>query len=178
MGFWDRILRKDAAAATTAAAMAMDAVDAVEGARALLAAAEVERADAMARALERMGEVRGDGWTSALTSLGNALDDKGASVTFTSRAALSRATIQAMYVQDWLMGRGVDEVAEECFREGFEVLVADEPKLQHDLQDALDATGYQTKLLEAFIWSRVFGGGLVWMRVAVRWRTCPERAAA
>lgn len=162
MGFWDKFRRGDA---KKMGAMVSDAREAETAAQALLAAAEEERADAMAQAIGRMSEMRGDGWASALTSLGNAVDDKGASVTFRSRAALARDTLQAMYVQDWLMGRGVDEIAEECFREGYEVLVADDPEMAHALQEALDATGYQTKLLEAFIWARTFGGGLVWMVV-------------
>ncbi|MHB8736494.1 MAG: phage portal protein, partial [Terriglobales bacterium] len=147
-------------------AMVTDAMAARADADAM-ATRQIAVRDAALRDAEReVANIHGDGWMSALTGLGLEGKDKGESVSFAARGvALDRNTLRDAYVQDWLVGRYVDEVADECTRAGFEVQLDDDPKMKHELQAALDATGYLPKLRDALSWSRTFGGALLWVRV-------------
>lgn len=128
--------------------------------------AEMERvyADA-ARAADLSPPAYFDGWANVLSSLGNEGDDPGTAMAFSARRALSQSQCRDLYIQDWVMGRFIDEVAEERFRAGYDVLIDDDPEMQHDVQAALDETHYQCALRDAAVWSRCYGGAIVWMVV-------------
>ncbi len=113
-----------------------------------------------------------DSWANTLTGLGTARD-KTAHTLPTVVSLLSPLDLEVMYATDDIATRIVRAVVDECYREEWAILPAEEPEGQDvgerdDAEDTAPATRLKTrmkeleawrKLKEARIWGRLYGKG-------------------
>lgn len=106
---------------------------------------------------------RVDGWASALTGIGSQSHDKRMSHHFRRRAITYQESIE-MWSGDDLARRAIESVPAECFRQGYEVVIADEGKYD-DLKEELEARMKELRVDEvverAFQYERAYGGAAI-----------------
>lgn len=112
-------------------------------------------------------DTRLDGWSSALTGIGDANRDKRMSHSFQA-PALSYEDIIELWRGDDIARRSIETVPSECMREGYELTITDEGRFD-DLKDAveqkLSELGVDEAIERAFCYERAFGGGAIWLGV-------------
>lgn len=107
-----------------------------------------------------------DGWLNAFTGLGSALRDKSMHTAFQAGTRLSDQTLESLYHGEDIASIICDALPSEALRKGF-YLSSDSDDL-----DAVDALRRYEKRLRfgkalkgAAIWSRVFGGCVIYMGI-------------
>jgi phage-related protein (TIGR01555 family) len=125
---------------------------------------------------DRMRKVRADGFVNLVTALGTARD-KMSFNRFVRGNQLDVETLDAMYSEDDMAARVCDVVPEEELRQGYNIVVApdadteggealdDAASLSESVHDAADALDLANKVIEARVWGRVFGGGILLLGV-------------
>jgi phage-related protein (TIGR01555 family) len=107
---------------------------------------------------------RTDDWASTTSPLGG-VRDKHTGLRFARRRRLSRKQLEALYEQNPIVARVVDRLANDAFREGWELskvetddgVDVDVTEIKDDLDDLqIDAT-----MARAVKWSRLYGGALM-----------------
>ncbi len=102
---------------------------------------------------------RQDGWANVLTGLGNATRDKRMSGYFARGVRLQQQELEDMYHDDDIAARIVEFIPTEMVREWIEV-PGDEDGV---IIAALEDIKARSSLLQAMIWGRLDGGGVVIM---------------
>jgi phage-related protein (TIGR01555 family) len=123
-------------------------------ARALLA----PRTNAIAAAPQ--SAARADSWSNLVTGIGAAtgrLDFQ-----FTPELRIADQTLEDMFHDDPYASRIVRAVPEEAMRRGFSVSCGD-PKVESQVQAALDELHVLSKVTEAWTWARLFGGAALFV---------------
>lgn len=106
---------------------------------------------------------RADAWTNVLTGVGDGLGPHATATsrlgfTFGFEARLDDATLEALYWGDPYAAKVVKVVPEEALRQGYR-LTCDDAALADAIAEQCDRFGVRTRLLEAWIWGRLYGGG-------------------
>lgn len=99
-----------------------------------------------------------DGWENALTGLGVIGKDKTTSANFTPDL-LSQEQCEHLWRGDDIVARIVETVPNEMMREGFEVVIDNEPEQTEETKEHLKKFDLMTHLLTALKYSRAYGGG-------------------
>lgn len=126
--------------------------------------------DAYAQALSgRIGDImmRVDAWQNALTGLGT-LRDKTKYHEARATAPLNDAELQAMFDDDDIASRIIEQLPADAVRQGFRLKLEqdDTPNattIARDIVKAVDALQGLQKLREAWIWGRLFNLGAVFV---------------
>jgi phage-related protein (TIGR01555 family) len=110
---------------------------------------------------------RADSWSSALTGLGNAMRDKVLSTVFLDSARLSDSQLEALYHGDDMAARVCDAIPEDALRKGFYLSIEDneDSDAPGDMQAYMRRLDFVESLQETAIWSRVFGGAVLWLGI-------------
>lgn len=111
---------------------------------------------------------RRDGWMSALTGIGTHTYDKRTSHHFQARQITYVEAIE-MWRGDDLAARAIESVPSECFRQGYEISIADEGRYD-DLKESVEERMQELRVDElvekAFQYERAFGGGAILLGVS------------
>lgn len=112
-----------------------------------------------------------DGWTSLYTGMGVTGRDKTESFSFKSRTQLNYAQMQALYRQNWLGGRLVDDLVTDATKAGFCFQVEKNEKLQKKVHDAWKSLKVKEMLANGLRWALVFRGAvaLLLTKDEVKW---------
>lgn len=110
-------------------------------------------AELMTRALERV-----DGWANLVTGVGSAARSKRLS--FYADAILPEEMLEQLFVGDAYANRICRVVPEEALRQGAKVTTGDKVA-DAALAEHLDSFEVNARLVRAWTWARVFGGGAV-----------------
>lgn len=130
-------------------------------------AAADRRAKTMAEArreAERL-QVRADGWNSLYTGAGMPGRDKTESYTFNSRARIEWGQLQALYRQNWIGKRIVDDLVSDATRAGFDIeFEAEDDTQKDDLRTAILAEWQRLHAIQrcadGLRWALVFRGAV------------------
>lgn len=106
--------------------------------------------------------LRADSWQNMLTGHGTGRD-KATATLFQQEGQLDFPTLEALYHNEDLAARIIDAEPEQMFREGFDVKIEDSSDEEDDFEDALRDLGANDAFEEAAIWSRLYGGGAVFV---------------
>ena len=121
---------------------------------------------------------RFDGFVNFVTALGTSRD-KMAYTSFVRSRQLAREELDALYSENDIAARVCDVVPDEELRQGFKIVVAPDTDMEgggeqaiddastvaEAVQDAADALQLTKKMIEARVWGRVFGGGVMLLGV-------------
>ncbi len=115
---------------------------------------------------------RVDGWENRTSGLGTFMRDKVMATRYVTHAPLMPMELDALYMDD-MAARIVDKLPEDCIRQGFkvqigaapdeEVDVNDQREFEEGIFDKLDELKAIPKLIEAWCWGRLYGGGAVYV---------------
>lgn len=110
---------------------------------------------------------RTDGWVNALTGLGNSLRDKGMATNFLAGTKLSDQALETLYHEEDMAERICGALPEEALRKGYFITLKDDdsediPKAVKKYEKRL---GFVEALEECAIWSRVFGGAVIYLGI-------------
>jgi len=106
---------------------------------------------------------RHDGWGSALSGIGNASYDKRLSHSFTS-PSLGYTEIIELWRGDDIAKRAIEFVPNECFREGFEIVIGEENKhddLKEQIEQRLKELNVSKIVKRAMCVERALGGSAI-----------------
>ena len=107
---------------------------------------------------------RNDSYTNAISGMGTSRDKTSGSV-FVRKPDLSPEELSAMFEQDPLVARIVNRLPDDATREGFQLKDAntqfDFASMHSDLEDV----SALPNIADAWRWSRLFGGALLFMSV-------------
>lgn len=110
--------------------------------------------------------VRRDGWENVILGFGGP-KDPSAYTTFSSRAPLNDALLEALYVEDHFAGRIVEAVVKESLRPGWEFTTPGDPAETAKVRDAVAAREAELcvaqELSQGACWGRLFGGAVTWI---------------
>lgn len=101
-----------------------------------------------------------DGWSSAFTGIGNATYDKRQSHTYCP-VHVANQDIARMWETDDICATAIEAPGKECFREGYELTIADEGNfedLKEQVEEKLEELGVNDKLKRLLDVKRAFGG--------------------
>ncbi len=104
-----------------------------------------------------------DGWTSALTGIGQAGKDKRTSHDFEG-SCLSIEQIARMWEKDDIVAKAIEAPAAEAFREGYEVTISDEgtyEDLKEQIEEKLEDLGVDEAIETAWQYKRAYGGSAI-----------------
>jgi hypothetical protein len=113
---------------------------------------------------------RMDSWINAVTGLGTSRD-KVVAAYFGLTTTLDDQTLEALYDDD-LAARIVDQLPEDALRQGYDVKIpTDEDatdvsatiETEKAIAEALEDLSADQRLLEAWSWGRLFGGGVIYV---------------
>lgn len=112
-----------------------------------------------------------DGWQSLVTNMGVRGKDKAESIDYKVRAHLSFAQIDAIYRQDGMGAKIVDEIVEDAFRCGWKITfptisgskstAADVVEFNSDLEEWHKETHFKKRASDHFKQARSTGGALL-----------------
>lgn len=125
------------------------------------------------RALREIGS-RTDSWLNALTGIGVAGLDKMVAADFRRSALLPDQFLEDLYNGDDVAARVIDVVPEEAMREGYEITIEPDDATDDSVAQAKqmgtnverfleDKLGLTEKLVEAWVWGRLFGAGALYL---------------
>lgn len=100
-----------------------------------------------------------DDWTNTVTGLGS-VHDKAKAVEFVRRSRVDRATLESLYEQSAIVARVVDLLADDCFRNGWEITGLPDDVDLPMVMSKIDDLGVNAALRQAVKWSRLYGGAL------------------
>lgn len=104
-----------------------------------------------------------DDWQNTLATLGS-VRDKATGITFGRRKRLRRRELESMYEQNPICARVVDKIADDAFREGWELIDHDAPD-NFDMQDLMQRLQtdlhIDARMDKAVRWSRLYGGAIL-----------------
>lgn len=106
-----------------------------------------------------------DGWTSALTGIGQAGKDKRTTHDFEG-SCLSIEQIARMWEKDDIVAKAIEAPAAEAFREGYEVTISDEgtyEDLKEQIEERLEELGVDEAIETAWQYKRAYGGSAILM---------------
>jgi hypothetical protein len=119
--------------------------------------------EGIGKAMAAVGRViRGDSWRSSLTNVGVNYGKNAMTFTPTLGDYLADETIARMYELDGLASRIVDAVPKHAMRHAPTVTVGDAAQ-SAAVKSELDDLKAWPRLLEAWTWARLFGGGGVFI---------------
>lgn len=127
---------------------------------AMTAAAAAANSSVVMDALEG---IRQDGWYSALTGLGTDQYDKRLSHSH-SWTALTYEEIATLWETDDIAAKAIEAPAAECFREGYDITIADEGKyddLKESLEQKLLDLNADAAIERAYQFRRAYGGSAI-----------------
>jgi phage-related protein (TIGR01555 family) len=104
-----------------------------------------------------------DGWQSALTGIGTTAYDKRESHTFQAKQLSYQDAIE-MYRGDDLAKRAIETVPNECFRQGYEITIADEGNfedLKEDVEQKMLDLKVDKVIKQALYYERAYGGSAI-----------------
>lgn len=110
---------------------------------------------------------RQDGWASALTGIGHMLD-KRRSHTFTNSTRFTYQELIAMWSDDDLAARAIESPPADAFRQGYELVFADEgkyDKLKEEVEEKLEELEVDNLVERLFAMDRALGGGAILLGV-------------
>ncbi len=110
---------------------------------------------------------RNDGWQSALTGLGIAGIDKRVGHQFRGTRLSYQDAIQ-MWLGDDLAARAIETVPRECFREGYDLVIADEgtyDDLKEDIEEEMERLEANKIITRAYCIERALGGSAILLGV-------------
>lgn len=113
--------------------------------------------------LDPLEGIREDGWYSALTGLGTSQYDKRLSHNH-SWTALTYEQIATLWETDDIAAKAIEAPAAECFREGYELTIADEGKydsLKEDVEEKLLDLDADATIERAYQYRRAYGGSAI-----------------
>lgn len=117
-------------------------------------------ARAQAAAERAVATLRADAWNNVYTGAGIAGKDKLESSIFRQRARIDWSQLTALYRQNWLAKRLVDDLCGDAVRAGFALEVDKDDELPTKWQDAMDALHAFTRAQDGLRWSLVYGGAV------------------
>jgi phage-related protein (TIGR01555 family) len=126
--------------------------------------------DAMEK-LGGLGSMVADGWTNVLTGLGLSSRDKRVGMDFRGGPRLShqREFLEELYHGDDIVGRIVDLIPQEMYREWIDLVVGTEDGVDMDTAAAilqeLDSLGAQSAFADAESYARLYGGSVILLGV-------------
>ena len=103
---------------------------------------------------------RVDGWVNLVTGIGTR--ERSKQLTFQADAPLPDAQLEAIYVGDPYAAIIAGVVPEEALRQGYRLRTGD-AGMDGALAEALEASTVDHHLIGAWTWSRVFGGGAIFV---------------
>jgi phage-related protein (TIGR01555 family) len=103
---------------------------------------------------------RFDSWENPVTGFGT-LRDKTIYSLFQPSAILGDITLEQLYHNDDLAARMIDTVPEEMLRKGYSLDIEDSQDLADDAIQALTELDANSKIIEAEIWAKTFGGAVL-----------------
>ena len=120
--------------------------------------------------IEKIGTVL-DGWTNVLTGLGSRSRDKRTGMAFQGapRITHQKELLDELYHGDYLVGRIVDLLPQEMYREWIDLTVGGEdgndPEVASMMLQEMDSLGAQKAFADAEAWARLFGGAVILLGV-------------
>lgn len=110
---------------------------------------------------------RVDSWVNAMTGLGT-LRDKVTHAQIVTGAKLTDSTLEALFNDDDLAKRIVNAIPRDATRRGFKLVFEsetddDDSDASREMMDQVRQLGVVAKLRQAWIWSRLYGGGAVFV---------------
>ncbi len=112
---------------------------------------------------EGIPKARADGWFSALTGIGTQAHDKRESHTFQSKVLSYQDAIE-MWRGDDLAKRAIESVPDGCFRQGYEITIADEgnfEELKEDIEEQMFKLKVDAAIKKAMCYERAYGGAAI-----------------
>jgi len=113
----------------------------------------------MSRTINRMMK-KLDGWVNVLTGMGLKNRDKLASADTCARI-MDQTRAESLYQSDDIAARIVNRIPEEMLREGYQVVVENDPKLGEKAMMKLEEHKIDEKLERALKWNRLYGGSAI-----------------
>ena len=116
-------------------------------------------------------EQRIDGFINAMTGIGDGLRDKAVQAIFSRGRGLADDELEALFQEDWLAARIVEQPAEEALRQGFTITAkvdddsAGSPEIATNIHDALAKLHTIDAIEDGVVWGALFGRGHVLMGV-------------
>jgi phage-related protein (TIGR01555 family) len=107
-----------------------------------------------------LGHGRFDSWENSVTGFGT-LRDKTIFSAFMPTPMLGDVTLEQLYHHDDLAARMIDTVPEEMLRKGYCLDIEDSQDLAEDTIAALTELDANSKIIEAEIWAKTFGGAVL-----------------
>lgn len=105
-----------------------------------------------------------DAWYNAVTGLGNVLRDKAANTYYQRGRLLTDDYLENLYHGDDMAARICDALPEAALRNGYFLSAEDEDTdLSSALHEYQKRLKFRRALQEAAVWSRVFGGAVVYL---------------
>lgn len=104
-----------------------------------------------------------DGLINAITGMGLAADKHSYS-RFVPSAGMIKTELEAMYRQDWITGKAIDEPANDMVREWRDFETEDEEVKKQILKEERRLQ-YKKKVHDALKWSRLYGGSVLLINV-------------
>jgi len=106
---------------------------------------------------------RVDGWANVITGVGQALGRDGrGSYSWQGVSRLSDAELEDLYHGDPYAARICEAPPKHALRRGFKVKVGS-PELETRIKTDVDALKVSKRIVEAWTWARLFGGGAILM---------------
>ncbi len=117
--------------------------------------------------IEAIGDrIRADGWENVILGLGGQ-KDPSAYTTYSSRAKLNDALLEALYVEDHFAARIIEALPKHGLRPGWQLQLPGDPAAAADAKDAYaafeDDMAVVAELSQGAVWGRTFGGSLTWV---------------
>lgn len=104
-----------------------------------------------------------DGWASALTGIGSVFHDKRLSHNFEPISLTYQQAID-MWKGDDLAARAIEMPVDDCFRQGYEISIADEgdfEELKEQVRQKLQELKVDEVVAKAMYFERAYGGGAI-----------------
>jgi phage-related protein (TIGR01555 family) len=108
-------------------------------------------------------EIRADGWYSALTGIGTSTHDKRESHNFMAKCLTYQEAVE-LWRGDDLAKRAIESVPDGCFRQGYEITIADEgnfEELKEDIEEQLSKLKVDAAIKKAMCYERAYGGAAI-----------------
>lgn len=114
------------------------------------------------KSVEKINQIRKDGWMNIFTGLGIQGRDKNASTIFRQCRTFTFVEYDQLYRFDGLTKRIIDIVGSEMLRQGWEV----EGDSDGEIKNVLEEISAYEKLTSMIKWARLYGGAVIVMGIA------------
>ena len=113
----------------------------------------------MHKALGGMG-ARADAWKNVYTGMGVQGVDKSVSNVYDQRPKLAYNQLTALYRQNWIAKRQVDDLTSDATRAGFQFVCDDDPDLAPKVYEYWKALSAIAQCRDGLTWALVYGGAV------------------